>query len=460
MNVSQELAKHIANVQYDDLPLRVVDVTKNCIMDTIGVILAASTLGEGIQAFVKVVKQEGGFPQSTIIGFEQKVPASAAAFVNGSMAHALDFGESHDTALVHASSQTIPAALAVAEAVGGISGQDFITAVAVANDLVCRLGLSIKENALVYGWYMPPILGAFGATAAAGKVLNLSEKQLLDAFSLTLCQATCSAEITQDRTTQIRSIRDAFASRAGVTSALLAKEGVRGFEQPFEGKRGFFYAFVRNQYDPDELLKDLGKRYEGAGVSFKPWPSCRGTHPYIECALKLKERFQIRAEEVKEIKATVNSVNQMLICEPLEGKLKPKGAINAKFSLPYVLAVALVYGNVSLEHFLPEATQNREVLALAERFRYEVDPRLDLKDTLKGFLEIKTVDNRVLSQEVDVPLGHPDHPMSQRDLIQKFRNCSRYAAKKIGEKKLKSLIEIFEGFEEIKTINQMTNLLS
>jgi len=106
----------------------------------------------------------------------------------------------------------------------------------------------VKENAVDYGWYMPPILEAFGATAAAGKLLKLDEEQIRNAFSLTLCQATCSAELIYSTHSMIRAIRDAFSAKAGLLSALLAKKGITGFQQPFEGRAGLFNIYLRGKW--------------------------------------------------------------------------------------------------------------------------------------------------------------------------------------------------------------------
>ncbi|ARK29925.1 MmgE/PrpD family protein [Halalkalibacter krulwichiae] len=459
MNLSKRLAEHLVTINYEDLPEKAIEASKKCILDTIGVILAANTLGEGCQSFVNITLADGGNEQSTIFGFGQKVPASAAAFANGAMAHSMDFGESHDTAFVHASAPTVPAALAVAEALDHITGKDLITAVTLGNDLVCRLGLSITKNLLEYGWYMPPILGAFGATAAAGKLLHLTEEQMLDAFSLTLCQATCSAEITRNPQTLIRSVRDAFAAKAGVTSALLAKEGVKGFDQPFDGERAFFYSFTRGHFDSNLLMKNLGKQFEGTNVSFKPWPSCRGTHPYIECLLNLLKKYQLDESDVIEMRAVVSEVNQMLICEPLEGKRKPEGAINAKFSLPYVLATTLVHGKVTLEQFTEQSILEPIVLANAQKVKYKVNSNLTLKESLQGYLEIETKDGEVYSEKIERPYGNPLHPMSNEEMIEKFKDCGKYSKKRLTDHALNKVIEQIFHLETIKDVREFTKLL-
>ena len=163
MNPSLILAKHIADTDYDDIPNHVVDITKKSFLDGLGVILAASSLGEGCKQFVNLAIAEGGKEESTIIGFDAKVSTCMAAFANGSMSHAIDFEDTHDGASVHPNAAAIPAALAVAESIGNVNGKEFIAALALGSDIVCRLGLAKKEDPIKYGWYMPPILGAFGA---------------------------------------------------------------------------------------------------------------------------------------------------------------------------------------------------------------------------------------------------------------------------------------------------------
>ena len=169
MNESLILAKHIAAIRYEDLPDDVVRVAKKSFLDALGVTLAAGTLGEGCKQFVDLAVAERSKPESAIIGFGVKASATMAAFANGAMAHALDFEDAYDGAPVHPNAATIPAALAVTESLGNVSGKQFLTALILGSDLVCRLGLALQVNPLDYGWYIPSILGSFGATAAASK---------------------------------------------------------------------------------------------------------------------------------------------------------------------------------------------------------------------------------------------------------------------------------------------------
>ena len=458
MNESAILANYVANAVYEDLPEKTVEMTKMSLLDAIGVTLAAGGLCEECKAFVEIAMESGGKKESTILGFQAQVPAHMAAFANGSMAHALDFEDAHDLALVHPNAATVPAALAMAESIGKVSGKDFIASLAVGCDIVCRLGLAFNENPGEYGWYIPPILGSFGAAAAAGKLLNLDETGILDAFSLTLCQSTCSAELRYSPRSDIRSVRDAFAAKAGILAARLAQKGVKGFERPFEGKAGLFRLYSKGNYDGTRLIEGLGKRFEGANISFKPWPACRGTHTYIEAALHILKENALDPNDIEDIRVIVSSFNRML-CEPEHVKKAPQTVIDAKFSIPFTVATALYYKEVGLEHFTPERLKDKNVLQLAQKIRYDLDPGLGLRDATRGFLEIKTTDNKTYSKRVDRAYGHPDNPISQKAVVAKFMSCADKAKTKIPEERLKEVSKRVLSLEEIKDMRQIVELL-
>lgn len=453
MNESQILANHIANLRYEDIPSSAVTVAKASLLDALGVMLAASTLGEGCKQFVDLAIAEGSKPESTILGFGAKASATMTAFANGSLAHALDFEDAYDGAPVHPNAATIPAALAVAESLGNISGKEFLTSIILGSDLVCRFGIALQVNPLDYGWYVPSILGAFGATTAVAKLLDLNTAQIIDAFSLALCQATCSAELTSSPRSMVRSIRDAFAAQAGVVSARLAKQGIVGFEQPIEGKAGLFNLYARGNYDAAKMLAGFGKIFESANVSFKPWPSCRGTHAYIDAVLQILNEHNLNRDAIQEILVTIHPVNKML-CEPLASKRHPVTAIDAKFSIPFVVATALAHSRVTLAQFAPGMLENPRVLELARRVKYQIDSR-QIKDSTQGYLEIVTHD-QVISKRVEFPSGHPRKPMSQNALIDKFKDCAKYAERKISERNLNEVVEMVLNLEQLGNICEMT----
>ncbi len=460
MNESQVLARHIARTNYGDIPGHVIDVTKKSFLDGLATILAGGGLGEGCKEFVSLAVSWGGKPQSTIIGFGARVPAHMAAFANGSMAHAIDFEDTHDLAGVHPNAATIPAALAAAEAIGNISGKQFLTALALGSDIVCRLGLTLKalkKDPLEYGWYIPPILGAFGATTAVAKLLDLNEEQIINAFSFTLCQATCSAELVHSPRSVVRAIRDAFSAKAGVLAAQLAERGIAGFEQPIEGKAGLFQLYARDNSDLSPLTTELGTVFEGANVSFKPWPSCRGTHPFIEAALAIAEQHDLKPDDIREVKLTVSSAPiARALCEPLERKQNPATAIDAKFSVPFAVAVALVYRAVSLDSFTTPGLKDPRVLDVTRKVSCVVDSKLEAN---QGFVEIEAKGKIFGSPVPTFPYGHPTKPMSKEALVAKFMDCAMHSAKHFRKDSLNELAELVLHLEDIENIEEVCSYL-
>ena len=273
--ISLTLARHIRSAE---IPAAARAVTQRAVMDAVGVMTAASGLGEGCEAFAAVARENGEGGSCNVLGYDFKTSPIMAAFVNGAMAHALDFEDTHDATLVHPHAAVVPAALALAEFAGGVSGREFLDAVTIGADLSCRLASGLTESAEKRGFYFIPMLSAYGASAAAARILKLSEAEIIQSLALASCQAVFSDALVTYPPSHLRAVRDGFSARAGVTSALLARRGVQAFDRPIEGPGGLYSNFARNKYDPEQLLNGLGSNFEGANVSFKPWPSCRGTH--------------------------------------------------------------------------------------------------------------------------------------------------------------------------------------
>ncbi len=430
-HLSDTLCQHIAHSPYENIPAASLEAARRVVLDATGVMLAASGLSPEITPFVNVARMNGGDGPCTILGFGDAVSAPMAALANGAMAHALDFEDAFDPAPCHPNAATVPSAIAIAQACGPIAGTEFLSAIAIGCDLVCRMGLSLRQTMEESGWYPPPILGAFGATAAASRLLGLTADQTRDALSLALCQATAPGEIKHSEGTIVRAVREAFPAQASVLSALLARDGVKGFEAPLEGKAGFFRLFADGHYDCADLLENLGTHYHVERLSFKPWPACRGTHAYIELALSLAGKHRFSWQDIESINVVTGSVQRMLL-EPAARKQAPRTVIDAKFSIPFTLAVALVQGDVTLDDFNAATLRNPHILALAGRVQSEERPDWGRDKAAAGALSLALRDGRIVSASVEQALGHPDSPLSNALLLEKFISCCRHAARPIG----------------------------
>jgi 2-methylcitrate dehydratase PrpD len=276
-----------------------------------------------------------------------------------------------------------------------------------------------------------------------------------------MCQSTCSGELIFSPRSYVRAIRDAFATKAGVLSALLAKKGIIGFDQPIEGKAGFFTMYAGGKYNPDVLTKDFGKDYECVTVSFKPWPSCRGTHPYIAATLQIMDEYDIKSDDIESVKFILNNPNTML-CEPLESKRKPTTAIDAKFSIPFCIATAIVHKKITLGHFTAQALLDKDVLEVARKISYDIDTvtvRQQGLEVQPNLVHIDTKGGRISSKAIEFMYGHPNNPMSNEALIAKFMDCASYSIKQINQSNLEKLVQLILNLEDVSNVSEITECL-
>ena len=452
--LSRTLAQHVAQSRFAALSPATINATKRAILDGIGVMLAASGSSPDVVPFIDLVRSYGAAPQAYILGVEELTSSQLSAFANGAMAHALDFEDAFDPSPLHPNASLLPAALAIAWAHGPVSGRDFITAVATGCDLVCRMGLALRQPMENGGWYPPPILGAFGATAACARLLHLNAEQVCDAWSLLLCQNTCPGEIKYSPDAVVRAVREAFPAQAAVISAQLAARGVRGFEQPLEGRSGFYALFAAGRYDPAEILGTLGRRNYIEDLSFKQWPCCRGTHAYIEAVQLLRETHGFVADDVDAVLVTGGEAQRML-CEPVPQKRSPRTVIDAKFSIPFTIASALLDAQVTLGSFTSDTLSDPRRLAIAATCGFRLSGSTPPPGAASADLCLTLKDGRRLHQVIDQARGDPSRPLSDDTLLEKFVACAGRAAVPRSAAEASSLAARFMALETVEDVGAL-----
>jgi len=453
------LVRNVVSIRYEDLPAEAVEATKKDILDTLATTLAGST-SNGIKVVQELVCDWGGKKESTIIVYGGKVPSLNAALVNATMAHACDYDDYHSLTAIHAGVSAIPASLAIAERRGKITGKEFITAIALGIDLMCRLGISVGLMPATHGWHNTSVYGAFGSTAACGKILGLDENKMINALGIVYSQAAGNAQCMRDGALSKR-MQPGFAAKAAVLSSLLAEKGYTGARSSLEGKYGLFNVYHRGKYDPTALTFELGKSFEVCNLAFKPYPSCGLTHNAIGATLELVSQYNIKPEMVDKIVVSMGEDSQHVVCEPVEIKRRPQVAVDAQFSLPYTVARAVVHRKVCLGDLSPEAFTDEITLQVAQR----VEPRLMAELTTQrgldpAIVEIKTMDGKAYSKRMDIPKGNPKNPLTMNDLVEKFRDCASYSAKSIPQKSIERAIQLTLNLEEVEDIRQIIRLLS
>lgn len=459
MDITRALVENIINTNYEDLPSEIVEKTKRQILDILGVMFPPSTLEKGCQIVQDIAKEENGSPESTLIGFGGKAPCSMAAFVNGSLCHPMDYDDILDEFPNHPSSHTFPTALAIAEKLGNVSGKEFISAMALGIDLNVRLSSAPRGSILEdYPWFPVGVFGLFSSTAAAGKLLRFDIEKMTSAFGIALNRVSGVTESIQN--SEIRAIRDGFGNREGVLAALIAQKGMAAGKNAIET---FYKVFYRDNYDASPLLSNLGKEFSGTKVSIKGWPCCRATHMYAQVALGISKSDKIEPGKIEEIILKVGRFGRDFLFSPLEEKQNPKLSIIAKASLPFVMGVVFTKGRVLIEDFLTENLEDPKVLEVAKKVTYELDERAEVADFLKPYhdrlLEVRMHDGRSLVKGGEVLYGHPQNPMSDADIVAKFKDCARYAKKPLSDEKINYLIENILKLETVKNIKEITQVL-
>ncbi|HEY8547428.1 MAG TPA: MmgE/PrpD family protein [Acidimicrobiales bacterium] len=474
-DVGLDWARHAIAFDAARLPEPVAHITKLSILDTLGVMLAATAFSESIlRPVVGFVQDSAGRPQSSVAVFGPKVPTAMAAFANGAMAHCLDYDDlTHDIAL-HPSSSTVPIALAMAERVssaagepggtgeplasGPVPGRELLAAVAIGNDLSTRLGDSIVWKS---DWFTTPLFGFFSATLTAARIAGLDVDRAFNAVGIAFCQAAGTLEMRRSTGSDIAGIYGAWPNHGAAVAVELAARGVPGIARAFEGETGLYQVYFGGEYDRSQLVDGLGEDFRGDRVSFKPWPACGITHNPIQAVIDLVVDHDLSPDDLAEIRVLTGNENCWALCEPLDVRRRPPTAMDARYSIPYTVAAAAVTRDVRLGDFTADALRRPDVAAVADRVVPVFDPELRRSEPIPpATVQIDTTDGRTLRTTVEVSYGRaPDRPMTEADVVAKFRDCASFAAVPFPDARVDEIVDAVLGLEDLPDAGVLAPLL-
>jgi 2-methylcitrate dehydratase PrpD len=417
---AKRLARFVVELSLTDVPPSVQTTATLLALDTVGNALAASP-DDFARAALDVARGLGGAPESTLLGGGAKVAAANAVLANATLAHGLDFDDTREDAIVHTGCVAVTTALAVGEATSA-SGRRVLEALIASVEVMCRIGLVVPGAFHARHFHPTSLTASFAAAAAAGKLYGLSEEELTRAFGICGSQAGGIIEYLADGSWTKR-LHPGWAAHAGVVATALARAGFTGPASMLEGAHGVYAAFAGG-YDANRLsaqLDSLGRTWEIAELTFKPYPCGSIAQPYMDCAMRLRGEHGVRADDIRAIRARTSAGPVPRLWEPLAQKHAPPNGYAAKFSLPYLLAVILVKGRAGLAEFTDDAVRDKAVLRVAERVSYELDPTIDYPRQFVGDVEVTLADGRHLRERQDRPRGGPDAPLTRDELEAKFR---------------------------------------
>jgi len=415
------------------------------VLDTVGVILAGAS--EPASVIVRhVVAAEGG-DACGVFGTPARASMSGAALANGTAAHALDYDDMCFVSLAHPSAPLVPAVLAAAES-ERLTGRAVLDAYVIGFEVEARLGALMNPRHYRRGWHCTSTLGTIGAAAAVSRLLGLDQAAAGHALAIAASEAS---GLKENFGTMVKPLHAGLAARNGVLAALLARGGMTASELALDGPQGFLRAMDSEGTGLEDAIADLGARWEllDTGVTVKLYPSCAGTHPSLDAILDLRRREGFSTDDVERIDVDVDSIVPTILIYD-----HPATGLEAKFSLPFCAAAAIVYGRVGMDTFDTARLTDPAVRSLMARVSMHIDASLDGSGPplTHARVHIRLRDGRVLTQEARGARGYPGQPASAAELDAKFMACAQRALTDATAQRALGLLRKIEDLNDVRLL--------
>ncbi len=452
---SQQLAAFAKDFKLEDAPLDVVTRVKELFADAVGLCYASADM-DFTQPVYNVVKSMGGKEESTIIGKTGKYPAAWAALVNGVSIHGLDYDDTHSGSVTHTSPTIVPVVLAIGEQINA-SGKEILEAAVVGFEVACRVGLSAHGLFQRRGFHTTPMAGIMGSVIAAGKLLGLSQDEMVNAQGVAGSSGSGLREAYLSGGSWTKMYHPGWAAHGAVMAALVAKEGFTGTKTVYEGRFGIFKSHLHpKDADYEALLNELGQRWEIRNICFKPYPTGVINHSYIESALLLSDKYQFNTEEIKKVVCYIHPDAAQTVCEPVATKIRPETGYHGKFSLQYSVAAALVDKEVTIDTYSEEKIKDPSILDMTEKVVYAIDENSTYPNTYPSWLEIHLIDGRILEDKQPFNKGSIEHPMSNEEVLNKYTSNAKHS---LSKEQASKVLEKIMKLEKISVISKFTDYI-
>ncbi len=451
MSDLRRLAEFIHDITWDQLPERVRETAALRVLDLVSV-AAGAVKDPLVEAAKEALGAVSGCGNVSVWGGTRKYPLATAAMLNAMLAHTLELDDVHTASKTHGSASLIPAAWSCAEYLGK-SGKDFLLAVVCGYETVNRVGMAFGVSAhRNRGWHATATCGVFGCAAACAKLLGLTENQIVYAMGMAAQEAGGTWAFLGDGAS-CKILNPATAACTGAKCAYLAKAGMTGPEHVLTTEDGGMLAAMSNGYDVSKVSADLGKVWEVKFMDNKPYPCCRSTHCTIDGSLYLREHEGVRPENVDHVDVFTYLVGNKQ-CGMSEGSIHPTKAVEAKFSTPFTVASALLYGRVTLEEFTQEKIDDPKVQELLSRVKVITDDSFtnQYPDHWGCRVVAYMKDGRTCEVTIPDASGSTDNPLTIEQLTAKIKGILlRVMDEKQADQTMEYLHNI-ESAEELQAV--------
>ncbi len=410
MEVTKKLSEFAISTDFKNLPIEVINEAKLCFLDWLGVTIVGANDPQ-VNSLLQVIELIGGKKQATLIGKNIKSSILNATLMNGMSSHLFDYDDTSVEFLGHASVTLFPCLLALSEWMG-LSGKQFLTAYIIGFEIGCRVAIGASANHALTGWHATSTIGHFSSTSGSAKLLGLTTDQLIYAFGIAGTQA---AGLKAVFGTLCKPFHPGKAGFNGLLSALLAQRDFTSVENIIEGKNCFWDVFS-SKSNPKRALKDLGKKWNILNNNYKLHASCYYTHAPIEAVLTLKnevKNFNLKNIETIEIKVSPIALENASI-------VAPKTGLEGKFSIPYVIANALLRDDTGMSAFTDEKVNDPEIIKLREKIIVIPDIKLAGFKAVVSFRK----NGKIFSKDINILNQKLNNKRKWEEILKKFRSLA------------------------------------
>lgn len=453
MGITERLAHFIVGTSFDSIPNEAITKAKYATLDLLGVMLAGVNDPIG-KIIIKYAKERGGVPEASVIGGGFRTSAEMAALANGTMSHALDYDDV-GLSVGHPSICVVPTALAIGEKLNS-SGKEMLEALIVGYETAGKISFGSKYVRAEKGLHTAPLFGTMGAAAAAAKLLQLDVNQVRAAFGIAASQV---AGLGANAGTMTKPLHAGTACRAGIMSALLAKEGFTGHADIIETSHGYGDSFFgKGNYDEQKITGKLGDPFHiiAPGITVKKYPCCMLNHRALDAILQIVEENNVLHEQVAAIIVGVPRNISPLRPDALTG-------LEGKFCLPYTMSAAVVDRKINLGTFTDEMVQRPVIREMMSRVELQLREDVPIYNgTLSSGragnpIAVRLKDGRTYENQVNTPRGTPEEPLTLQELADKYRDCAQYV---LSREQRERSISMVLALEDVKNIGELMNVVT
>lgn len=406
MSVARTYASWALALRIEDVPAPVVHAAKRHLLDGVGCAIAAARTGAA--PYATAVLDDA--PGADVIGLGRHASPPRAGLANGVLVHALDFDDTHAGALVHATAAVLPAAFAVGQA-SGASGREILTAAIAGYEIVTRLGAAVTHGFHARGFHATSVCGVFAAAIVAARLLGADEDHATSALGIAGSGAAGSLEFLESGSAT-KQLHPGLSAMNGIVAARLASAGAEGPATIFEGRYGLFRSYLGVPIEPAVLTDGLGQRWETARITIKPYPACQLVHASLDA---MRALGPIEPDAIEELTFEIPDGVASIVGD----KPRPRTAYEAKFSLEHCAAALLTDGVLGIDAFDEDAIAR--AAALAARIRWTDRPFAGAPADAPGIATVTLRDGTSRTGRVERSRGGPDDPLTDDELLEKFR---------------------------------------